>query len=491
MSYNLAKSALWLTSAEIVFNISSYVIHSAIGRILTPADYGRFGLTITLTTMIIILIGRGIPTAMTKYLSEVFESKPEWVLPIKRKAAFLQFILMSCVTVIFFFLAPVIAWSLGDPTLAPLFRLSALIIPSFALASFYVQYYTGLHQFNIQSVLKVARSLARVFFIILLAYFFSVKGAITGFVIAPLIVFFVALIIDIFWISKKYPTQKSLVFDWKKLLSYAWQIVIFFLAYELFISIDLYLVKGLLGDDHLTGIYNGALTVGRIPYYLFYALTIILLPVISKTTSENDHEKTNEIVSNSLRLMIVLLVPIVILMSYFAKPIIELFYGVNYLDAAMPMSVLVYGVGFLTIFYVMCFVMNGAGKTKIPMKLSIIGLVLNIVLNYFFIKKFGIIGSAWAITISSFAIMFLMIFYLQKEFKLTIKLKDLAKIILAGVVIYFFSQLFPQSQWMFILWGGILFIIYLIILLILGEIKKEDGEFLKRMVFKKNKKIPQ
>ena len=160
MSKNLLiKSAFWLTLSEIIFNISGYIVHSGVGRILGPADYGRYGLVVTLTTMIIILIGRGIPTAMTKYISEIYESQPGMVRVIKRKAAISQAILMGSITVLFLLLSPVIAVVLGDPTLTPLFRISSLVIPSFALAAFYVQYFIGLHRFGFQSILKTIKAL--------------------------------------------------------------------------------------------------------------------------------------------------------------------------------------------------------------------------------------------------------------------------------------------------------------------------------------------
>jgi O-antigen/teichoic acid export membrane protein len=57
-----SQALVWLTVSEIIFNIAGYVIQSAVGRILGPADYGRYSLIVTLTTMIIILIGNGIPT---------------------------------------------------------------------------------------------------------------------------------------------------------------------------------------------------------------------------------------------------------------------------------------------------------------------------------------------------------------------------------------------------------------------------------------------
>lgn len=499
---NLAKSALWVTISEIIYNLSGFIIHSALGRFLGPADYGRYGLVITLTTMVIILIGNGIPTAMSKYISEYFEKDSGMVKKIKKKAIFLQSIIIGSITLIFYLSIPLICRALGDPTLIPLFKISTLIIPAFAAASFYFSYYTGLHKFNIQATLKMLRSVFRIAFVITLAYFWNVEGSIVGYILAPLGVFLVAFGIDIFKVSPKLnrshpelvsgssemPKQvrhDSQDFDWKKLVNYAWQIVIFFLAYELLISIDLYLVKAILHNDSLTGIYNAALTVGRIPYYIFYAMTIFLLPMISKSTSENDHEKISEILKNSLRIMLFLLVPMVILMSIFARPILIDFYGARYGDAAQAMSILEYGVGFLTVFYVMTFAMNGAGKTKLTMLISIFGFVINAILNYILIKKYGIVGSAIATTISSFIIMLWMLYYLWRDFKVSIEIKTVLKVILAGTIMYAVSTFFSKGEIVFLLWSTILFGFYLFILYILGEIKKEDVLFLRNALLKK------
>ena len=196
------KPIIWLTLSEIIFNISGYIIHSGVGRILGPEDYGRYGLVVTMTTMIIILIGNGIPTAMNKYLSEIFETQPELVSVIKKKAFFLQAILIGNITIIFFILAPLISKLLGDSTLTPLFRISTLIIPTFAAASFYFYYFTGIHHFNLQAILKTIRSLAKVIFILSLAWFYKVEGSIAGYIAAPLLVFIIAWLID-FRISKK------------------------------------------------------------------------------------------------------------------------------------------------------------------------------------------------------------------------------------------------------------------------------------------------
>ncbi len=494
-SSTLARSALWVTLSEIIFNLSGFVVHSVVGRMLGPADYGRYGLIVTLTTMVIILIGNGIPTAMSKYLSEIFEAKPGMVRVIKRQAIFLQSIVVGIVTILFFFSAPLISKILGDPTLTPLFRISSLIIPSFAAASFYFSYYTGLHKFGIQSFLKISRSVFKIVFIIALTYAFRVEGSIIGYVIAPASVFIIAYFIDKFRVSKELRSAREIseemtpVFDWRKLVGYAWQIVVFFLAYELLISIDLYMVKGILHNDYLTGIYNASLTIGRIPYYIFYALTVILLPVISKTTSENDHKKTAKIIEQSLRIMLILLVPSVILMSIYARPLIRLFYSHRYIGAAYPMSILVWGVGFLTIYYVFCFVMSGAGKVKKPMLMSLMGLALNAILNYILIKRYGITGSAIATSITSAIITLFMLRHIRLDFGVQIHLKNFIKISVAGIIMYiaasFLNRILSRVDLIFILWSIILFALYLLALLILGEIKKEDLVFLKKMVSRK------
>ena len=445
--------------------------------------------------MVIILIGNGIPTAMCKYISEVFETNPRLVLVIKKQTIILQSLLIAVVTGLFYISAPFISKILGDPSLTYLFRISVWVIPTFAAASFYFSYYTGLHKFNAQSIQKTLRSIFKVVFIVGLAWIWRLPGSIMGYTISAFAVFLVGFVLDqakytpeIRKAAKTQDLSLESTFEYKKLLTYAWQIIIFFLAYELLISIDLYLVQGIMRNDYLTGIYNAALTVGRIPYYIFYALTIMLLPVISKSTAEEDYEQTNSVINQSLRLMVILLVPSVILMSQFSRPIIKIFYSSKYIDAALPMSILAYGVGFLTIFYVMSFVLNGAGKTKIPMWISIFGVILNTILNFILIKKYALIGSATATTITSFVTMAAILYYVYRDFGVLIKIKSLLKISFAGIILYIASWFFSQGEFIFLLWSMILFMLYLIILYSLGEITKDDLDYLKQIISRKKKK---
>lgn len=474
-----SQALVWLTASEVIFNIAAYVVHSVAGRILGPADYGRYGLVVTLTTMVIVLIGNGIPTAMSKYISGVLEKSPQNIRSIKRKATLLQIYIIGGVTVLFFLLAPVIAWLLRDPSLTVLFQIASLIIPAFAAASFYHYYLIGLHLFKLQAIVKIIRSFTRVGFIALAAVFFGLNGAISGYILAPLFTFGAALLIDEFYIKRKlgYGTKNEkddFDFPAKTILAYAGPFTLFLISYELLLTIDLYFVKALLQDDHLTGLYNAAITVGRIPYYLFAALAMILLPAISKTTAERDTKETTSLVNKSLRLMTLLLFPMVTLLIAYAPQIMYFFYGTRYVGAENAMSIFALGVGFLTIFYVLAFALNGAGLVKIPMKLSFFGFLIMVILNFLLIPPLGIVGAALSATITAFALMIGILTFTKHHFNVHLSLKTILLSLLSAFLVAGLARILPHSTYSFLIFGTALFFLYFGLLKIFGELKPED-----------------
>lgn len=465
-------SVFWLTVSEILFNLSGYIIHAVAGRVLGPADYGRYGLVITLTTVIVVLIGNGIPTAMSRYLSEAFEKHPETVSAIKRQGARMQAFLMGFVTLVFFFLAPAIAWSLNDPTLTPLFQLSSLIIPAFAAASFYFSYFTGLHLFHHQSILKSFRSVIRIMVIVGLVLVFGLKGAIAGYILAPLLTFLLALFLDA-KTAHHYRYQhdrKTPIFSARKLLVYAWPITLFMLFYEIFVSADLYLVKALLHDDVATGLYNAALTIGRIPYYLFYALSIFLLPALAKIKSEDDITAMSRLMTRSLRYAGIILLPTALLIATYAQPLVRLFFDTPFIHAAPVLQIVIFGLSALTIFYLLCSALNGIGQAVLSMRLAVIGTLFSVALNWVFILAYGLLGAAWATTLSALLVTLIALLFFQRHIPLSFQWKKILETLFAGGIVGYGASLLPTESLTFIpysfiltlLYGGILFFLNII-----------------------------
>lgn len=452
---SLTKSVFWLTISEILFNLSGYIIHAVAGRVLGPSDYGRYALVVTLTTVIVILIGNGIPTAMSRYLSEVFETAPGKVLAIKRHGARLQVLLMGGVTLVFFLLSPVTAWLLGDPTLVPLLQLSSLIIPTFALASFYYYYFTGLHLFHYQAILKSFRSFVRIVVIVGMTVTLGLHGAVAGYAVVPLLVFALAWYFDRKTIRPFREAAQGAgadsTFHWRQLLSYAWPLTLFMLFYELFISIDLYLVKAVLGSDYLTGLYNAALTVGRIPYYLFYALAIVLLPALAKMNAVEDRAAMKRLMTQALRYAGIILFPLSLLLMAYARPTLGLLFGEDYLPGALALQMLVPGLSALTVFYLLANALNGVGRAALSLRLSLLGLIGAAGLNWWFLSELqDIFGAALATTLAALVTTGAALVIVHREIPFAVSWAGVAKTTLAGLVTALVLVCLPAHDWRFI-----------------------------------------
>ncbi len=481
---NFNRALIWLTASEIIFNIAGYVIHASLGRILGPEDYGRFGIIITLTTMLIVLIGNGIPTAMSKYLAEIFESHPNRVRSIKKTAIKLQVFIILPTTLIFYLLSPFIAETvLRDPSLTPLFQLSAFIIPAFAAASFYFYFYTGLHYFRLQAVLKTLRALARIIFIIGFGYLYGVAGAVAGYIAAPLTIFLIASLYDLFRVSPTLPAKESTyTFPAKQLLNYAWPFTLFLLCYELILTVDLYFVKALLHDDFLTGLYNAAITAGRIPYFLFYALTIILLPAIAKSKTNTTDAETKSLVMQSLRLMVIILIPMLTLLYAYGAEVLQFFYGSRYAGALAAYQIFLIGSGFLTVFYVFAFALAGAGRLALPLIATIFGVVMTSILNFILIPTYGIAGAATAVTLTSLLLMLYILIALVKEFAIKLPVRDFFISLLSSVIIFDLAFFLPKNVFVFIPFGVAFFALHLTFLWYAKVLTPKDlGPFAKML----------
>ena len=473
---HFSRALVWLTISEIIFNLAGYIIHASLGRILGPEDYGRFGITVTLTTMIIVLLGNGIPTAMSKYLAENFESHPERVKGIKNAAIYLQALIMVPASIIFYLIAPWIATTvLRDATLTPLFQISAFIIPGFALASFYFYFYTGLHFFRLQATLKTLRAVARIIFIIGFAYLWGVAGAVSGYIAAPLAVFAIAFLYDMLKVNPTLPPKDpNFQLQKKDLFQYAWPFTLFLIFYELVLTADLYFVKALLQSDYLTGLYNATITVGRIPYYLFYALTIILLPAIAKAKTLNSEKEVSSLVQKTLLLIYVLLIPMVTFLFAYSQEVILFFYGQKYLASIPSFEVFVFGAGLLTIFYVLAFALHGAGRVKVPMTLSLFGVILLSTLNLYLVPVYQLTGAAWAVTLTSFFLAAGVFLYTKIEFKISLLPKALFLSLVSTTIFTGLALSIPVNQYWFIPVGALLFGGHLALLYLLKVIKLED-----------------
>ncbi|MBU2025872.1 MAG: flippase [Patescibacteria group bacterium] len=474
----LARSFILINLSEIVFVLSGYFIHAYLGRLLSPADYGRYGLIVTLATMSIVFVGDGIPKALSKFISQF----PEKEKIIKRKSAIAQVILIGFVSLIYYFAAPFIADFFRDKSLLSLIKLSTLIIPAFAAASFYNHYFNGLHMFGMQALQRSIRSAARIMAILIMAFFWGIQGAIIGYIVAPVLVSVFSYFADS---HRKKPIEGD--FPYSDIIRFGLGVTGFMVAYNLVINIDLFLTKRLLESDYWVGIYNAVITVGRIPFYFFSNLAFLLLPTISNLMQKRTKEEARKLIQKSMRYIIMLILPTVAVIMIFSKEMITLLYSKKYIEGELALKIFVAGVGCLTIFYICVFILNGSGKVRKSLILTWLGLLINFSLNYLMIPRWGILGSAIATAATSFCLMMGSLYMVGKTFGKFIDIFSLLRtlgVTLGMLIVFWFI---PRSTMFFIPEAGLFFVLYFVILTLIKEMNEKDRERLKR-IFQKSYK---
>ena len=132
---------------------------------------------------------------------------------------------------------------------------------------------------------------------------------------------------------------------------------------------------------------------------------------------------------------------IVISLSFFTKDFLSLFAKEGYLEGTK----IIFVAGLSYIMYGGCALMavsyHIAEKTKLLPKYFAYGAITNIVLNYFFIQWFGLMGAATATLLSFFLIFVLYNLNVNKYFSLKISYKVLISISIVGFGVYFLSLL--------------------------------------------------
>ncbi len=316
----LAKGTIYLMSAQLVFLISSYTIHFGSGRYLGPELYETSGVILSLLTICKVLVEPGTVRAISKYTAE----RKELAVVIKNQAMKIQIIFALIISVFLFTLAPPIANLLKDSSLVPYIRIIAFFIPVFSLYAVYLGLLNGVRAFGKQAAVSIIYHVTKVLMVLALVYLgFELYGAIGGYLIAGVLSLIMA---RHYWISKDSKDgEVAGNFQMSKIIKFAAPVILFSLAFNLAMSLDLFFVKAILGEKAQAGFYTSAVALSKVPYFIFVALSDTLFPSIAKSTSSKGNEElTKKYINQSLRYTLIFLVPCSFIISATCRDLVAL-----------------------------------------------------------------------------------------------------------------------------------------------------------------------
>ncbi|OPZ77150.1 MAG: putative peptidoglycan biosynthesis protein MurJ [Alphaproteobacteria bacterium ADurb.Bin438] len=211
------------------------------------------------------------------------------------------------------------------------------------------------------------------------------------------------------------------------------------------------------------------------------SMAVALLPMLSKQLASKNFGEANKTMNKSIIFMAIISIPAVVGMALLSKEIIMVLFErgsftINdVLPTAYALTALAFGLPSAVINKTLTTRFFAIGDTKTPVKVAVITLIMNVVLNFVLMKFLGHVGIALATSISS-SFGCVAYFYLLRKNKmlnfegnfLSVLLKTIFASVLMGcfikfALIYLNSEWLEKSYRLFVL-GGIISVAGLIFL---------------------------
>ena len=238
---------------------------------------------------------------------------------------------------------------------------------------------------------------------------------------APLIAFVWVILFDKFILTMGYlyfyAYNHLSIRTWKfkksvaySLLKSSWPIIISSIVVTIYMKIDQVMIKEMMGSEAV-GHYAGAITLSSVWYFIPIVLVASLFPAIVNAKKQSEKLYYSRL-QKLYDLMFFISFAIALPMTFISDWIVSLLYGEEYILAGTVLSIHIWSGIFIFLGVVSGKWVLNENLMVNSMIRGIFGAILNIVLNFILIKKFGIEGAAIA-TLISYAIVnyFSLLFY--------------------------------------------------------------------------------
>ena len=241
----------------------------------------------------------------------------------------------------------------------------------------------------------------------------GVKGVLFCGVFANIVLGSVFYVIGYRKYFKGIPKDKLKKTDKKEINRYSVQYMVTNGIWTLFMLIDIFMLGQLLENAELVADYKVAYAWPANLSIICVSIGIFVAPYFIKNENDKEWVKKNFITTFILNFGVVFLIGAV--MFILAKPLIYIYGGREYYNIIPLMRILIISAvvnnGFR---YVIANILAAMGKIKYNMVVSILGIILQIVLNLIFIPSVGVYGSAYS-SICSYTMMAVMLLFIFKK----------------------------------------------------------------------------
>ena len=457
--------------------VLSFVLVLVIARILGSEIFGKYTIIFSLYFIFQLTSSFGLRILLTREVATQKDSLNKYL----TNGVILGFFASLLNIAIMVFVVSLLNY---EPDVAK----GAYIISVSLLASSFLEIFSGILA-GFEEIRKVAYSW--ILFLVLKTLF-SIAVLLAGYGLIALIVVhvltkFIHSAIGYYYVFR-FVVKPKIEIDiqlCKKLLNMAWSLALVTICVSLFWRIDVVMLSKMV-ENEVVGNYGAAFKIFHFALLVVRSFFLAFFPLLA-TMFVDRSENFQRACRKAIRYLTVLVIPLGLMVTFFSPQLMPLIWGAKF-DGAVVSRVLQVIIWALVPFAIT----EVFGQALIVSKNQIVHLILNVVvlmikmlLNYFFILRFGPIGPAVSTIISLSVLGVMQIpFVIPRliSFRVQNALVPLIKIFIASfvmtILIIFLSNI---SISLGIMIPGIVYFVCLFVLRILSE---EDQHRLTKMIRK-------
>lgn len=200
------------------------------------------------------------------------------------------------------------------------------------------------------------------------------------------------------------------------LLKDSWPLVLSGIIISIYMKIDQVMIKEMLNSEAV-GQYSAAVKISEAWYFIPIIVASSLFPAIINAKNENKKLYYKRLQS-LYRFMIWIAIIVALPMTFLSNWLIDFLYGSAYNEAGTVLSIHIWAVFFAFIGIITDRYLIVENLQKITIITTVIGTIINILLNYILIPKLGIIGASISTVITLFIVDYILLFFIKKTRKI-------------------------------------------------------------------------
>jgi O-antigen/teichoic acid export membrane protein len=476
----VAKNTSFLFAGDIVVRLLGLLLVVSIARELGAGEYGKYAFAIAFTSLFLILADLGLSTISTRDIARDSKLAPSYVTTVPLIKLVFSIAAMGLIAIIINALE-------YPPDTVKVVYIVGLLYTLESFGAFYRSIFRAFERMEYDAVsiiterlLVVGAGLVFLFhdsrlIVVVLA---MLAAQAFGFV-------FTISLCTVKFTRPKLPPDLSIV---KPLIKTAIPFALAGVFDRIVFQTDLIMLSTMKGDI-VAGWYGVAQRPLFAILFIPSIITAAIFPAISKF-AVSSNENLSVAYEKSLKFLTLLATPICIGTIMISHRIILFLYGEGFINSEIVLKILAFAVAILFLVIFTGHTLVSINRQIIAMRVSGIGALLNVALNFGLIPAMSYVGAAIASAVSVTIILVIQFVYLQKHLCNVNLPKLVAKPLLAavimGILVYLLDKRLSVTTVNLLLIIGVAIIIYGLQLLLLQVLDKREVGSIKEIFRRKD-----